>query len=485
MRDLTSMPSNTQSTRRMLKLALFQCGLLLFLNCMSIKAQTDISGRWEGTLDLGFQKLPLLFHFEKESDDWRGKMDSPSQGAEGIEVSKVLFDGMMLLLEIDALSVSFEGLLQDGAIQGQFTQGGFKLPLNLSRVSGESTKSMTFARPQNPKPPFPYETMEITFLAGPEKTALKGTMTKPPGNGPFPAVVLVNGSGPQDRNGEILRHKPFWVMADFLTRKGIAVFRYDERGVGMSEGNFQGTTSREFANDARAALERLPYYEFIDPTRIGLIGHSEGGLIAWMLAAEGHTLPTFILALAPPVIPIADLMERQTEDAIRATGAPEELVHTQKAFNRSLYQAIASASDAGAAAKSLEQVLRRQGEQSGLSGNTLQEHVTEQLANYRQLLDPWFFEFIRMDPQVLIEKVKIPIWAGFADKDVQVNAAENHTALEKILQDHPSHAVISYPDLNHLFQTAETGAVSEYAEITETFNELVLQDMADWILEKN
>ncbi|WP_209330356.1 alpha/beta hydrolase [Lunatimonas salinarum] len=484
MRHLSSHQPFLPIRPKMLYLGLFLCQCLLFFDCRSLQAQAELSGSWEGTLDLGFQKLPLLFHFDKDSGEWRGKMDSPSQSALGIKASKVLFDGMMLLLEIDALSVSFEGLLQNNVIQGQFTQRGFKLPLNLSKTNGLSAQPLSLNRPQEPKPPFPYETMEVTFLSGPEKTALKGTITKPSGNGPFPAVVLVNGSGPQDRNGELLGHKPFWVIADFLTRKGMVVFRYDERGVGQSEGNFKGTTSRGFADDARAALERLPYYEFVDHARIGLIGHSEGGLIAWMLAAEQRPLPAYILALAPPVVPIADLMERQTEDAIRATGAPEELIQSQKAFNGALYQAIVTADDTTSAAISMEKVLRQQGEQSGLSGTSLQEQVKDQLANYRQLLDPWFFHFIRTDPQVLIKQIQVPIWAGFGGKDVQVNAAENHAALETALVNQSRHTVITYPDLNHLFQTAQTGAVSEYAEISETFNEAVLNDMADWILER-
>ncbi|EON78681.1 hypothetical protein ADIS_0855 [Lunatimonas lonarensis] len=444
-------------------------------------SQAPLVGSWKGDLDLGFQKLPLLFHFEGNAGNWKGKMDSPSQGAEGIPLTKVLFDGMMLLVEIEPLQATFEGVLQEGEFRGQFNQNGFKLPLTLLKQTGVASGSGTVNRPQEPKGPFPYETMEVTFVSGTEKIALKGTITKPAGEGPFPAVVLVTGSGPQNRNGELLGHKPFWVIADFLTRQGIVVFRYDERGVGQSEGSFDGTTSWQFAEDARAAMERLPYFEFVDPNQIGLIGHSEGGLIAWILGAEQKQLPNFVLALAPPVVPIAELMERQTEDAIRATGAPETLAKSQGAFNRSLYQAIAEADNPASAKNSLTQVLEIHGTQQGLSGSQLEKQVTDQLSSFEQLLDPWFYHFIRTDPGTLIRQLTLPVWAAFGEKDVQVNAAENGDALRKILPDNARHVIKSYPALNHLFQTAKTGAVSEYGEIEETFNVQVIQDMVDWI----
>lgn len=459
------------------------CSLLLGVG-LNTYSQTQLNGTWKGELDLGFQKLPLLFHFEGEAGNWRGKMDSPSQGAEGIPVSKVLFDGMMLLLEIDPLQASFEGVFQEGEFRGQFNQNGFKLPLNLNRQDPTVPVGTSINRPQEPKAPFPYETMEVTFVAGEDKIALKGTITKPSGQGPFPAVVLVSGSGPQNRNGELLGHKPFWVIADFLTRQGIVVLRYDERGVGQSEGSFKGTTSQGFAEDARAAMERLPYFEFVDPDRIGLVGHSEGGLIAWILGAEPKPLPHFIVALAPPVVPITQLTERQTEDAIRATGAPESLITQQKAFNGSLYQAIASAENPTSAAKNLEQVIRTHALQAGLRDAQLEQKVAEQLSTYSQLVDPWFYQFIRTDPGSLIRQIEVPIWAAFGEKDVQVNAAENRDALKQMLGNDSRHAVHSYPGLNHLFQTAPTGAVSEYGEIEESFHEQVLRDMAEWIIKQ-
>nr|MBI1230872.1 alpha/beta fold hydrolase [Cytophagales bacterium] len=448
-------------------------------------SQQQLEGSWKGELDVGIQKLPLIFHFKQEGEEWKGTMDSPSQQAKGIPVSKVLYNGLLLTMEINVLQASFEGIFQGNGFQGQFKQAGLSLPLALEKTELTEAEAEPQKRPQEPTGPFPYETIQTTFVNGPEKYALKGTISKPQGQGPFPAVVLVSGSGPQNRDSEIFGHKPFWVIADQLTRKGIVVLRYDERGVGASEGTFKGTTSRGFAQDARAAMERLRGYEFVDKEKIGLIGHSEGGLIAWILGAEGGELPNFLVSLAPPVVNIDELMAQQTLDVILASGGDSSLAMEQSGYNRSIYQAVKSAVDTDAAKKMLESIVLAKGQEMGLEGEALEQHKTQQLGAYQQLLDPWFFAFIKTEPATLIKAIQVPVWAAFGEKDVQVNAPMNQAALMRLLQDHPNTKIQTYPGLNHLFQTADSGAVSEYGEIEETFNPQVIADIASWILGLN
>lgn len=447
----------------------------------STVAQQTITGSWKGELDLGLQKLPLIFHFTPDGDEWKATMDSPSQQAKDIPVTKVLYNGLLLTLEIDVLQASFEGIFQADAFQGQFKQGGLSLPLSLVKTDGTYEEPVKLNRPQEPVGPFSYETIQTTFINGPEKYALKGTITKPLGQGPFPAVVLVTGSGPQNRDSEIFGHKSFWVMADYLTRKGIVVFLYDERGVGESEGVFKETTSSGFAQDARAAMERLRGYEFVEKTKIGMVGHSEGGLIAWMLGSEGGEIPDFLVTLAPPVVSIDELMAQQALDVIIASGADVELAREQSEYNRQLYQVVKKEETSELAKIAMNVFLESKGKEIGLEGEELKKHKEQQLAAYQQLLDPWFFAFIKTEPSELIKNINVPVWAGFGEKDVQVNAAINQRALEGLLELRPENKIQTYPDLNHLFQQATTGAVSEYGEIEETFSPKVMEDIAAWI----
>ena len=444
-------------------------------------AQQELTGSWKGELDIGFQKLPLIFHFFRDGDEWKATMDSPSQQATAITVSKVLYNGLLLTVEIDLLKASFEGIYQGDAFQGQFKQAGLSLPLSLVQTDMTEENTQVRNRPQEPIGPFPYETIQMTFVTGPEAYALRGTITKPQGQGPFPAVVLVTGSGPQNRDSEIFGHKPFWVLADHLTRSGIVVLRYDERGVGESEGTYKGTTSQDFARDARAAMVRLQGYEFVQKNKIGILGHSEGGLIAWILGSEAAEMPNFLVALAPPVVPIDELMAQQAMDVILASSGDTELAKEQSEYNRLLFQIVKEATNPETAEIALNAFLESNGKEKGLEGEELIKHKEGQLAAYQQLLDPWFFAFIKTEPSEMIKKITVPLWVGFGGKDVQVNAAINQGALANLLERSPGQKIQTYPDLNHLFQQAITGAVSEYGEIEETFNPEVMGDIADWI----
>ncbi|WP_158857020.1 alpha/beta fold hydrolase [Lunatibacter salilacus] len=446
-------------------------------------AQQDLTGSWKGELDVGLQKLPLIFHFQPDGDGWKTTMDSPSQQAKDIPVSKVLYDGQLLTMEMKQLQAAFEGIYQGDAFQGQFMQAGLSLPLSLVKIEMTKEETIELNRPQEPIGPFPYEIIQTTFINGPEGFALKGTITKPSGQGPFPAVVLVSGSGPQNRDSEIFGHKPFWVLADYLTRKGIVVLRYDERGVGESEGTFKGITSYDFASDSHAAMQRLQGYEFVQKDKIGIMGHSEGGLIAWILGAAGSELPNFLVALAPPVVPINELMAQQAFDVIIASSGDEDLAREQSEYNRELFKVVKNSPDEEKAKAAMASFVEMKGKEMGLSGDELTKHIEQQVSAYQQLLDPWFFVFIKTEPSQMIEKISVPVWAGFGGKDTQVNASLNHRALEDLSGNSTGRIIKTYPNLNHLFQTSTTGAVSEYGEIEETFSPKVMEDIGAWINE--
>ncbi|WP_157971956.1 alpha/beta hydrolase family protein [Pleomorphovibrio marinus] len=448
-----------------------------------LNAQVDLTGTWKGELDLGPQKLPLLIHIETEEGKLKASMDSPEQNAFKIPINEVLYDGLMLLLRLNNLGASYEGIWNGKSFQGQFKQSGMSFALELVQSDQVTEQKNQIPKPQEPSPPYPYETLSTTFISG--ENALRGTVTKPKGLGPFPAVVLISGSGPQDRDAAIFGHKPFLVIADFLTRNDIVVLRYDERGVGESEGEFESGTTYDFAKDAKAAMEKLKGFEFTDKDKIGLIGHSEGGLITWMLSSENTKHPNFIIALAPPVVPIMELMAQQTLDITLGAGVDSVMAEEQVRQNRRLYRSVAEADNKEEAVEKLSEAIVQIGIEKGFEGELLDHYHQQMLEAYTQLAEPWFYSFIKMDPEPWISQIKIPVFAAFGEKDKQVEAGSNLAKLIRTLPAKRSHKMEIYPGLNHLFQEAETGSIAEYAEITETFNTRVMEEIVEWIKSLN
>ncbi|PRY90438.1 alpha/beta hydrolase family protein [Mongoliibacter ruber] len=457
---------------------------LLVLGIQPANCQT-VEGQWEGVLEVMGTKLPLIFKFVQEGDSWKGSMDSPSQGAKGIELSKVLIDENMVAFEIAAANIQYEGLLLGEMISGTFKQSGMSFPLDLSKMSDTENEDIPLNRPQTPKEPFPYFSEDVSFQNTKEGITLEGTLTIPDGEGPFPAVILVTGSGPQDRNSTIFDHEPFLVIADFLSRNGIIVLRYDERGVGESDGDFSTATSEDFKNDTQYGLQYLRELPQVQKDKVGMLGHSEGGMIAWMLAAENHkTAVDFIIALAGPVVEIPDLMAKQTEDISRSTGNTQEMVSRQVAINRKFYNLIkenASLSDIKSAIPDLvDEVITTY----DLPDEVKLQQKEALLATLEVSLNPWLVYFIQYIPEEDIRKIEIPVFAAFGGKDLQVNAAQNGNKLIELFEGKEELLNLQvYEDLNHLFQKADTGAVAEYQEIEETFNQQVLDDILEFIRE--
>lgn len=467
----------------------------------STESQEDpmegITGDWSGAIEAGGQKLPLVFHIGREGDGLTATMDSPAQGAAGIPVDEVSFEGATLELVMNALAARYTGELTESgdAIVGTFRQGGQELDLRLTPVeegqeqADELPPAAAPRRPQHPEPPYPYDTEDVRFVNEDAGVELAGTVTRPQGPGPFPAVVLVSGSGQQNRDEEIFGHKPFLVLADALTRAGIAVLRYDDRGVGGSGGGetLPTATSRDFAGDAAYALRFLMERPYVDRDRTGLVGHSEGALIAAMIAGSVEEVPTgaeplpidvdpaFVVMLAGNGVPGDELLMLQSAAVLRAAGASEDAVQQAARANRRLYDIVLADIPREEAAEQIAQIM---GE---LGMNEDQIHAQQQ-----QLLAPWFEFFLRYDPEEAVRRIDVPVLALVGELDVQVPPEQNIPALRDALEAAPTndYAVRELEGLNHLLQPAQTGGVDEYAKIETTIAPEALDLMSGWIAER-
>jgi hypothetical protein len=440
-------------------------------------------GEWLGALDVGAAKLRLAVHVEKKSDDTLSAVvDSIDQGAK-IPVDTTVFEGGTLRLEMKMIGASYQGKLnaEGSALEGIWSQGGRELPLTLQRQAA----AFTLNRPQMPKEPYPYTSQEVTFRSEAGNVQLAGTLLLPQGEGPFPAVALVTGSGPQDRDETMMGHKPFLVIADALARRGIASLRWDDRGAGKSGGDHMGSTVDDFAADARAAMAFLRSRPEVKGDAIGIIGHSEGGLIGPMAAATDPAV-RFLVLLAPPGEPLRSLLLRQTGDFYRSQGLDPKLIDRALAAQAEDLDLIA---DPAMTVPQIQEKLRARAEvrRTQLTAEErtrleLNGDATEQ--SIRISTTPWFRSLIRQEPAVYLRKVKIPVLALFGDKDVQVAARVNADALRAALATagNPDVDVRTLPGLNHLFQHAGTGSLDEYPTIEETFSPEALGIIGDWIL---
>lgn len=451
--------------------------LIMLIPCLA-KAQ-DITGQWNGILKVQGMELRLVFHISRGDSAYYAEMDSPDEKAVGIKASATSFKNPTLTIEISRLGIRYQGQYGSNGITGNFYQSGQSFPLNLSREVIE--KKAPF-RPQEPKQPYPYKSEDVKFPGNSGKVELAGTLTLPDGRKHFPTVILITGSGPQNRDEELMTHKPFLVLADHLTKKGIAVLRYDDRGFGQSTGKFGAATSVDFANDVRAAIAYLKTRKEIDTSRIGLLGHSEGGLIAPMIAAD--TKVAFIVLLAGPGVSGSQILLKQVELIARSQGADEEGVQKKVKINRDIFQLFNQYGEDPSFETRLEQYLNE-----ALSGNDILAEGTDKKAFIKTQVSvfkrPWMRYFLKYDPVTSLKLVKCPVLALNGGKDVQV-AAENLAVIEKAIRQGGNNNVTvkEFPDMNHLFQTCKTGAMDEYASIEQTIDPSVLAVISDWVLKQ-
>ena len=352
-----------------------------------------------------------------------------------------------------------------------FTQLGRPLPLTLKRVRNQS--ELERRRPQNPVKPYPYREDDVTFTDTAANAVLVGTLTIPPGKGPFPAAVLISGSGRHDRDESLMGHKPFLVLADALTRKGILVLRYDKRGVGKSTGNYAQATTADFADDAEAGLRYLETRPEANPHRLGFIGHSEGGVIAPIVAARNRDV-AFIVLLAGTGVPGAELLLAQHRLVALAAGVPPAEVERQSATEKEILELVEHTPDNAAVERQIH---------DKFAGKPEEAQIGSQV---KTMTSPWFRYFLTYDPATALRRVQCPLLALNGSLDLQVPPAENLPAIRQALQEGGNRhfELDEMPGLNHLFQHARTGAVSEYGEIEETMAPEVLDKIATWILQQ-
>jgi uncharacterized protein len=444
---------------------------------------SDIDGAWMGTLDLGTAKLRVVFHIVNTEDGLTATLDSPDQGAKGIPTTSVTREGASLKIEVKSLGGAFEGKIAAdlSTIDGTFTQMGSAHPLLLKRVKDQA--ELELKRPQNPVKPYPYHDEDVSYDNKAQNVTLAATLTIPQGKGPFPAVVLITGSGPQDRDESLMGHKPFLVLSDYLTRHGIAVLRADDRGTAKSTGTFAGATTADFATDTEAGIAYLKTRSEVDPHRIGLIGHSEGGDIAPMIAARNKDVRNndvrnhdiaFIVMMAGTGVPGDQVLVAQGEAIEIASGKSPEDAAKDAAKERELLTLVETEKDDAALEKELKEKL---------AGEVPEAQIGTQI---KQITSPWFRYFLTYDPATALRRVTCPVLVLNGEKDKQVLPSQNLPPIRKALEEagNKHFEVDELPSLNHLFQTAKTGAVSEYSEIEETMSPVVLEKIANWILKQ-
>jgi uncharacterized protein len=446
----------------------------------------NLAGTWHGVLDVGQAKLRLVLNVVRQADgSYKATLDSPDQNATGIPVESVTLKDANVRVELKTIGGAYEGTLdaEGSTLTGNWSQGGSgNLPLNFRR----SDKPMPApARPQEPKRPYPYGEEEVSYENRRAGVRLSATLTVPRGKGPHPAVVLITGSGMQDRDETVAGHKPFLVLADHLTRRGIAVLRADDRGWGGPPEAFMRATGADFADDALAGVEFLKARKEIDPKRVGLVGHSEGGMIAPLVAVKSPDV-AFLVLLAAPGLPGDRLLVLQTERLLRAAGAGDEAVARHLAIQQAVLAALREEkTDADFERRARAEVSRLLGqmtEEQRLATGLSEAALGGQL---RMMLTPWYRSIVAYDPGTTLMRVGVPVLALGGGLDLQVPSRENLSAIEGALKagGNRNYKTVELPRLNHLFQTAATGSPVEYGQIEETMSPEALKTISDWILQ--
>ncbi len=443
----------------------------------------DITGKWYGTAELGEdKKISFIFNIENTENKYVTTIEIPTQRVSGLKPQKTSFKNGALFIDGANLGIKYEGSFNKKTQQfeGTFSEGLNALPLILKREKIKIKK--TSKRPQEPVKPYPYNDDEVIFKNKEANVSLSGTLTLPRANGKFPAVILISGSGPQDRNETVANHKPFWILADYLTRKGIAVLRYDDRGFGKSTGNFSASTTKDFSTDVISAVNYLKSRSDIDSNNIGLIGHSEGGIIAPLVANQTKDV-SFIVLLASTGIPGSELSLIQSK-TLRPFPVPNE-----DAYEQAIRKAIKiAASDKEISAIKSELTTHYNATIAPilkpLVGNDAKvSEIIKGLIEMRTT--PWIRYFYNYNPADEFEKLKIPVLSLNGSKDTQVSAKINQEGIRKALikGKNKDYKIIEMENLNHLFQECKTGKMDEYELIEQTFSPKALKVISNWILD--
>ena len=461
--------------------------LLLITSALAVVAQVptrNVEGNWLATLDIAGVKLRIVLKIQKSANGYTAKFDSLDQGASDLPVDSVVLDGNKFSFSAGQFGINYEGTLNEAGdeVSGTFKQGEGSMPLIFKRVA-EIPK---FNRPQEPKKPYPYDEHEVSYRNEKDNIKISGTLTLPRGGGKYPAVLLITGSGSQDRNETVSGHRPFLVMSDYLTRNGIAVLRVDDRGVGGTDIGSLSATSENYAEDVLAGVNFLRQRKEIDPKMIGLIGHSEGGMIAPIVATRTNDV-SFIVLLAGLGQRGEDVIYTQIELIHKAQGTHVDTTRHTIALARKIHAIVKAETDE----KRIEQRINEDIVAYDRTLGDLQKQLFQPAAAGLKAFIPmyktqWYRYFIMFDPQPVLKNVKVPVLALNGELDLQVAWKENLDLIGAGLKAGGNQDVTikSFPKLNHLFQNSQTGLLSEYAQIEETMSPEVLKTVSDWILSK-
>jgi uncharacterized protein len=438
-------------------------------------------GQWQGYIDPEGLELGVIVQFDHD-DKLTGTIDIPAQGlmTAPLELRNITENTITFAMPGIPGEPTFEGTLAGNTLEGTFTQGGQNLPFQLERVAEGQTPSVG-SRPQDPVPPYPYLEKEVTYQQG--DVTLAGTLTLPEGEGPFPAVLMLTGSGSQNRNEELFNHRPFLVLADAMTRTGVAVLRVDDRGVGGSTGDLTRATFEDLSADALAGIEFLKAQEEIDDKKIGLFGHSEGGYLAPLVASKSEDV-AFVILMAAPSVPGLEVLKLQNELIFEQAGASQEATKAQLAYLDDLALLLeAGAYDAAQelSRKQIEQQLAGVPAEAQPQGEEREAFIETQS---QAVSSPIFSAFLNYDPTTALEALDIPVLAFYGGLDIQVPPSQSESVMKNLLANNPDATVQTFEGLNHLMQPAMTGALEEYAEIETTIAPEVLELITSWLEER-
>lgn len=457
-------------------------GLLLVILLSSFVSNgQEVAGDWSGKINAGAGiQMTIVFHVKDSAGALSSTMDSPDQGTNGIPTTSTSFENGKLKIEIKTYGISFEGELKGNRIEGDFLQGPNKFPLVLENKTYQKPK-----RPQEPKKPFPYYSEDVKFFNETDSVELAGTLTLPSKEGNFPVIILISGSGPQNRDEEILGHKPFLVLSDYFTREGFAVLRYDDRGTAESSGSFAGATSLDFTRDTEAAVNYLRSRKEINKDFIGLMGHSEGGVIAPIVASKQENDIAFVVSLAGLGVTGKEVSYAQ----VKTLNPTKPLVAD---FSKSLFDHYFSLKANGLNPDELKHQLELklsadlESKFKGISSGDPKADSIMVVNAVASILNPWYEFFLSYDPTQYLGKVECPVFALNGELDMQVDAKSNLAGFEKHLKagGNDNIQTVEYKGLNHLFQECKTGLPDEYVKIEQTFSYGVMDDILEWLRER-
>jgi pimeloyl-ACP methyl ester carboxylesterase len=440
----------------------------------------SIEGNWKGSLKVAGTELPISFLINYDlKESLTASLISQGQT---IKADIITNENQELTIKFDKINGKFQGKFDrsNSTIMGIWTQGNQDFELKLQK--GELPQDKP--RPQELDKPYPYLEKEVKYQNKRANIILGGTLTYPSKEPPYPATILISGSGAEDRDETIFGHKPFLVLADYLTRRGISVLRVDDRGVGASTGIYMEATNADFASDVKAGIDFLKKQKEINPKKIGLIGHSEGGVIAPIVASNNSDV-AFIVLMAGPGLTLEEILYMQGELIAKANEVSEELISKQRRIQEIMFSIIKKEKKLEIAEQKIRKAVSdelKQMKEKNLPSSS-QNSIDAQI---KMVLSPWFRDFLTYDPKTALSKVKCPVLAINGEKDLQVPPKENLAAIEQALKEggNNNYQIIELPSLNHLFQTAKTGAITEYAQIEETISQKALEVIGNWLIEQ-